>query len=93
MRYFDVKWNINLFNDLFISYSNLTSKIDINDATCLNKGHLKYLNKLFYSKNPDECWNIMICLTGFNYLFLCQISNTYSSANKPSCLQLTPGFY
>ena len=53
----------------FISYSDLTLKVDIKGKTCENKYHLKYLTNLFYSKNENQCWKIMICLTGFDYLY------------------------
>jgi hypothetical protein len=54
-----------------ISYLGLTSKIDQDGKTCRNKRHYKYLIKLFnYSNNQTECWKSMICLTGFQYLYL-----------------------
>ena len=53
-------------NGQYISFSDLTAKIG---QTCSNDCHLVYLRKIFSTDHPDECWETLICLSGFDYLY------------------------
>ena len=57
-------------NGQYISYEDLTSRTGKQDQTCTNNHHIKYLKRLFSVNDENRCWKAMICLTGFDYLYL-----------------------